>query len=81
MYDALAPAVDALDAAVAEGQALPAAMRAAVAAAEKGQDATIPLMPARAGRAISASAVRDIRNPGATSVTLLLTAAATTLDS
>jgi dihydroxyacetone kinase-like protein len=77
MYDALAPAVDALDAALAEGQALPAALDAAVAAAEKGRDATIPLV-ARKGRA-SYLGERSAghQDPGATSVTLLLTAAAT----
>jgi dihydroxyacetone kinase-like protein len=77
MYDALAPAVDALDAAVADGRSLPDALRAAVAAAEKGRDATIPLV-ARKGRA-SYLGERSAghQDPGATSVTLLLTAAAT----
>jgi dihydroxyacetone kinase-like protein len=79
MYDALAPAVDALDAALASGQALPAAMQTAVEAAAKGRDATIPLI-ARKGRA-SYLGERSAghQDPGATSVTLLLTAAATTL--
>lgn len=79
MYDALAPAVDALDAALASGQALPAAMQATVEAAAKGRDATIPLV-ARKGRA-SYLGERSAghQDPGATSVTLLLTAAATTL--
>jgi dihydroxyacetone kinase-like protein len=81
MYDALAPAVDALDAAVADGQALPAALQAAVEAAAKGRDATIPLV-ARKGRA-SYLGERSAghQDPGATSVTLLLTAAATSLGS
>jgi dihydroxyacetone kinase-like protein len=81
MYDALAPAVDALDAALAAGQALPAAIRAAVEAAAAGRDATIPLV-ARKGRA-SYLGERSAghQDPGATSVTLLLTAAATTLGS
>jgi dihydroxyacetone kinase-like protein len=80
MYDALAPAVDALDAALAAGQPLGAALRAAVGAAEAGRDATIPMM-ARKGRA-SYLGERSVghQDPGATSVTLLLTAAATTLD-
>jgi dihydroxyacetone kinase-like protein len=79
MYDALAPAVDTLDAALASGEALPAAMQAAVEAAAKGRDATIPLI-ARKGRA-SYLGERSAghQDPGATSVTLLLTAAATTL--
>jgi phosphoenolpyruvate---glycerone phosphotransferase subunit DhaL len=79
MYDALAPAVDALDAALAAGQPLAGALRAAVGAAEAGRDATIP-MTARKGRA-SYLGERSVghQDPGATSVTLLLTAAGTTL--
>ncbi|MCM4080628.1 dihydroxyacetone kinase subunit DhaL [Paractinoplanes hotanensis] len=71
MVDALAPAVDALEA----GSGLAAAADAAV----KGRDATIPLV-ARKGRA-SYLGERSAghADPGATSVTLLLTAAATTL--
>jgi dihydroxyacetone kinase-like protein len=81
MYDALAPAVDALDAALAAGQPLGAALRAAVRAAEAGQAATIPMI-ARKGRA-SYLGERSVghQDPGATSVTLLLTAAGTTLGS
>ncbi|MCO8272690.1 dihydroxyacetone kinase subunit DhaL [Actinoplanes sp. TRM 88003] len=71
MIDALAPAVDAL----AAGQSI----QAAADAAAKGRDATIPLV-ARKGRA-SYLGERSAghADPGATSVTLLLTAAATTL--
>jgi len=79
MYDALAPAVDALDAALAAGESLGAALRAAIAAAEAGRVATIP-MTARKGRA-SYLGERSVghQDPGATSVTLLLAAAGTTL--
>ena len=79
IYDALAPAVDALDAALAAGQPLRAALRAAIEAAEAGRDATIPMM-ARKGRA-SYLGERSVghQDPGATSVTLLLVAAGTTL--
>ena len=79
MVDALAPAVDALDEAVASGSSLKEALRAAVKAAEEGRDATIPLV-ARKGRA-SYLGERSAghQDPGATSVTLLLVAAATTL--
>jgi len=79
MYDALAPAVDALDAALDAGQPLGEALRAAVGAAEEGREATIPMV-ARKGRA-SYLGERSAghQDPGATSVTLLLTAAATTL--
>jgi phosphoenolpyruvate---glycerone phosphotransferase subunit DhaL len=79
MVDALAPAVDALDDALAAGQALPAALQAAVRAAEDGRAATIPLV-ARKGRA-SYLGERSAghQDPGATSVTMLVTAAATVL--
>ena len=79
MVDALTPAVDAMDAALAAGLALPEALAATVRAAEEGRAATIPLV-ARKGRA-SYLGERSAghQDPGATSVTLLLTAAATTL--
>ncbi|WP_250035805.1 dihydroxyacetone kinase subunit DhaL [Paractinoplanes maris] len=71
MVDALSPAVDVLEAG--------GTMRAAADAAGRGRDATIPLI-ARKGRA-SYLGERSAghADPGATSVTLLLTAAATTL--
>ena len=79
MLDALIPAVDALDAALAEGSGLKEALRAAADAADNGRDATIPLV-ARKGRA-SYLGERSAghQDPGATSTALLLTAAAATL--
>jgi len=79
MFDALAPAVDALDAALADGQPLAAALRATTEAAERGRDATIPLV-ARKGRA-SYLGERSAghQDPGATSSTLLMAAAATAI--
>lgn len=79
MLDALAPAVDALDGALAAGGALGEAMPVAAAAAEAGRDATIPMI-ARKGRA-SYLGERSVghQDPGATSVALLLTAAAAAL--
>jgi phosphoenolpyruvate---glycerone phosphotransferase subunit DhaL len=76
MFDALAPAVDALEAGLAEGRSLAAALRAATAAAEAGRDATIPML-ARKGRA-SYLGERSVghQDPGATSVTLLVASAA-----
>jgi dihydroxyacetone kinase-like protein len=50
MYDAMAPAVDSLDAALADGADLAAAVTAAADAAAAGRDATLPLV-ARKGRA------------------------------
>lgn len=76
MIDALAPAVEELERALAEGISLAAAMQRAAAAAEEGMRATIPLQ-ARRGRA-SYLGERSVghQDPGATSSALLLTAAA-----
>ncbi len=76
MLDALAPAVAALEAAVAEGAPLPEALRRAAAAARSGAEATIPLV-ARRGRA-SYLGERSIghQDPGATSSALIIRALA-----
>ena len=80
MFDALAPAVDALDAGLAAGTPLAEALRATAAAAAEGRDATIPML-ARKGRA-SYLGERSAghQDPGATSTTLLLEAAAAAVD-
>ena len=74
MVDAMAPALDALDAVLAAGSGLPAAIAAALAAAAAGRDATTPLV-ARKGRA-SYLGERSAghMDPGATSATLLFDA-------
>jgi dihydroxyacetone kinase-like protein len=79
MYDALAPAVEALQASIGEGVALGEALARARAAAERGRDATTPML-ARKGRA-SYLGERSVghQDPGATSVALLVAAAADTL--
>jgi phosphoenolpyruvate---glycerone phosphotransferase subunit DhaL len=79
MVDALTPALDALDAALADGAKLGDALRAAAAAAEKGAEDTVPLV-ARKGRA-SYLGERSAghRDPGATSTALLVGTAAATL--
>jgi dihydroxyacetone kinase-like protein len=79
MYDALAPAVDALDDALAAGSDLSSALATAVAAAEAGRNATTPML-ARKGRA-SYLGERSVghQDPGATSIALLLRAAQTAL--
>ena len=79
MYDALAPAVEALDSALSGAAPLSEALRAATRAAEGGRDATIPML-ARKGRA-SYLGERSVghQDPGATSATLLVAAAATAL--
>jgi dihydroxyacetone kinase-like protein len=77
MYDAWAPALEAYDAAAADGTG--PALAAAAEAAAKGRDATIPLV-ARKGRA-SYLGERSAghQDPGATSTALLLESAARTL--
>jgi len=76
MFDALAPALDALDAALASGGGLAAALADATIAAEKGRDAT-EFMVARKGRAsyLGQRSVGHV-DPGATSATILIAAAA-----
>jgi phosphoenolpyruvate---glycerone phosphotransferase subunit DhaL len=75
MYDALAPAVDALDSAVSEGMDKAEAVKLASVAAESGRDATTPML-ARKGRA-SYLGERSVghQDPGATTVALLMDAA------
>ncbi len=81
MVDALGPACDALDAAVQAGEPLADALAAAARAAAQGRDATVPLV-ARKGRAsyLGERSAGHV-DPGATSVTLLVEAAAATLGS
>jgi dihydroxyacetone kinase-like protein len=79
MYDALAPACDALDAAVAARLDLATAVQRAAAAAETGRDATTPML-ARKGRA-SYLGERSVghQDPGATSSALLVSTLARVL--
>ena len=76
MFDAMAPALDALDASLSAGGDLAAASAAAFAAAEAGRDSTEPLT-ARKGRA-SYLGERSAGHldPGATSTALLFQALA-----
>jgi phosphoenolpyruvate---glycerone phosphotransferase subunit DhaL len=76
MFDALAPALDALDAAIASGSGLDAALTEATVAAESGRDAT-ESMVARKGRAsyLGQRSVGHI-DPGAASAAMLIAAAA-----
>jgi phosphoenolpyruvate---glycerone phosphotransferase subunit DhaL len=80
MYDAWRPAVNAYDAAVAEGGVLDDALRAAAVAAAAGRDATVDMV-ARKGRAsYLGERSRGHQDPGATSTTMILEAAAATLS-
>lgn len=79
MCDALAPACAALDSALAGGAGLDEALEAATTSADAGRDATVAML-ARKGRA-SYLGERSIghQDPGATSVALLVHAAAAAL--
>ena len=79
MFDALDPAVTALDKALSDGSGLGEALAAAAAAADAGRDSTIPLV-ARKGRA-SYLGERSVghQDPGATSSAILVRSAASTL--
>ncbi|SOC54980.1 dihydroxyacetone kinase subunit DhaL [Ornithinimicrobium cerasi] len=79
MYDALAPALEAFDEASRDGQDLASCLEAAALAAAAGRDATEPLV-ARKGRAsyLGERSAGHI-DPGASSATLLIEAAARTL--
>ena len=80
MYDAWQPAVDAYDAAIAEGRGLGRALQVAAAAAAAGRDATVDMV-ARKGRAsYLGERSRGHQDPGATSTTMILEAAAATLS-
>lgn len=81
MYDALAPAVDVLGAALAGGEPWGDALGRASAAADAGRDATTPML-ARKGRA-SYLGERSTghQDPGATSAALLVAAAVEALGS
>jgi phosphoenolpyruvate---glycerone phosphotransferase subunit DhaL len=76
MFDALAPALDALDAAMSSGGDLAVGLADATVAAEKGRDAT-ESMVARKGRAsyLGQRSVGHV-DPGATSAAMLIAAAA-----
>lgn len=79
MYDAWAPALDAFDAAAAQGADLAGALQAAAKASAEGRDATLDLI-ARKGRAsYLGERSRGHIDPGATSTTLLLESAARSL--
>jgi dihydroxyacetone kinase-like protein len=79
MFDAMAPATSAYNAAITTGDPLAAALDKAQTAAAQGRDNTVPML-AKKGRA-SYLGERSIghQDPGATSTALLFAAAAATL--
>lgn len=79
MFDALSPAVEALDRSLGKGATFKEAIQLALAAAKAGRDATVG-MAARKGKSsyLGEKSVGS-QDPGATSVTMLIAAAAATL--
>lgn len=72
LLDTFVPAVDAFDAAIAEGQSFADALDALVAAAERGRDSTIDLV-AKVGRASRlGERSRGVLDAGATSCAMIL---------
>jgi dihydroxyacetone kinase-like protein len=78
MIDALVPAKEALDAAVAEGESFPNALARSAEAAERGVQATVPLVAKKGRASYLGERSAGHQDPGATSSHLLLKAAADT---
>ncbi|HVC32046.1 MAG TPA: dihydroxyacetone kinase subunit DhaL [Chloroflexota bacterium] len=76
MLDALAPAVEALDASQAQGTSIAEALRRSALAAERGAADTIPLVARRGRASYLGERSAGHQDPGATSAFLLLRAAA-----
>jgi len=79
MYDAFAPAVEAFDAKLAADGAIAEAFDAAKAAAEAGRDATAAMKARRGKSSYLGEKSVGHQDPGAVSITILITAAAETL--
>lgn len=74
MVDALAPAVDAFTASIAQGQDSNEALHAATEAAEEGMRQTIPMVATKGRASYLGERSAGHQDPGATSVVLLLRA-------
>ncbi len=79
MLDALSPACDRLDAELAEEASLPRALAGAAAAAEAGRDATVPMVAHKGRASYLGERSAGHQDPGATSMALLIRAAAEAL--
>ncbi len=79
MVDALVPAADTIERALADGADLPAALRQSADAAGAGMRATIPLVARRGRASYLGERSAGHQDPGATSAWLLLTSAAESL--
>ncbi|MBB4683468.1 dihydroxyacetone kinase subunit DhaL [Amycolatopsis jiangsuensis] len=81
LYDALAPAVDALESALSAGQSPARALARAAAAAEAGRDATIAMIAKKGRASYLGERSAGHQDPGATSAALLIAAARTLIPS
>ncbi|HEY8552226.1 MAG TPA: dihydroxyacetone kinase subunit DhaL [Thermaerobacter sp.] len=79
MVDALAPAVEALAAALGRGADLGEALAEASRAARQGSDATIPMVATKGRASYLGERSRGHRDPGSLSAALMMEAAAETL--
>ena len=79
MVDALAPAVEALEAALNRGAGLADALAEAARAARDGSDRTIPLVATKGRASYLGERSRGHRDPGSLSAALMMQAAAETL--
>jgi phosphoenolpyruvate---glycerone phosphotransferase subunit DhaL len=75
MVDAMAPAAEALTAAVASGASLAAGLAATAAAARSGAHATEPMLARRGRASYVGDAARGVMDPGALTVALLFESA------
>ena len=75
MVDALAPAAEALSAAVAASEPLASALADAAAAARAGADATAPMLARRGRASYVGEAARGVCDPGAFTVALFFESA------
>lgn len=80
MLDALTPAVDAYDDTASGDADVAESLAAAVAAAREGRDATTPLVARKGRAAFLGERSAGHQDPGATSMTMLIEAAANTLS-
>ncbi len=80
MLDALAPALDALDAELSDGGSLADSLATAATAAAQGRDATVPMVATKGRASYLGERSAGHCDPGATSMALLVEAAATAVS-
>ena len=74
IIDALEPAVEAYTNSINDGDSIPDALESAVSAAEKGAEDTIPMIAKKGRASYMGERSKGHKDPGATSMTMILTA-------